>query len=283
MIHFFKLWVHFEAPVRSQEGHQQTCSALCMVMCCLGWRGDALSWINLVNKSGARQDLLVQIQVFSSFVTFSKVWWDRFIYLPFPRDISSCQKPLWLLPVWLRTSLPEWLQDKSVQSIQIQHSISAIVRVRNHISLTPALRVKKANVSWRYHNKSARVVFTASFSSPYWNVPKLLLVCLFHFSSSPWGRYLIPFRKHYLWTQNARNMSLQIVCTTCPEPSYWHLLMSVLSADISLSFCCKPDLLMWGCFHMNTTIVTDKLHSYDLSSSVPVVHGYSCLGPRVNV
>lgn len=84
------------------------------------------------------------------------------------------------------------------------------------------------------------------------------------------GRYLIPFCKHYLWTQNGRNMSLQIVCTTCPEPSYWHLLMSVPSAQISLSFCCKPDLPMQSCFHMSTTIVTDKLH---LPSSVPVVCG----------
>lgn len=156
--------------------------------------------------------------------------------------MSSCQKPLWLLLVWLRTSLQEWLQDKRVQSIQIQHSISTIVRARNHISLSPALRVKKANVSWRYHNKSARVVFTASFSSPNWNVPKLLLVCLCLFSCSPWGRYLIPFRKHYLWTQNARNMSLQIVCATRPKHSYWQLLMSAPSADISLPFCCKPDL-----------------------------------------
>lgn len=39
------------------------------------------------------------------------------------------------------------------------------------------------------------------------------------FSGSPWGRHLIPFREHYLWTQNARNVSLQIVCTICPEPS----------------------------------------------------------------
>lgn len=41
----------------------------------------------------------------------------------------------------------------------------------------------------------------------------------FFFSGSPWGRHLMPFRKHYLWTQNARNVSLQIVCTICTEPS----------------------------------------------------------------
>lgn len=216
-----------------------------------GLKSDGLSWINSVNKSRARQDLLVQIQVFSSFLTFSEVWWDPFIYLPFPWVMSSCQKPLWLLPVWLRTSLQEWLQEKRVQSIQIQRSVSYCQSKESYFP-HPCPLGKKANVSWRYHYKSARVVFAASFSSPKWNVPKLLLVCLFLFSSNPWGRaFLKPFNKHYLWTQNARNMSLQIVCTTCPEPSYWYLLMSVSSAHISLSFCCKPDLLMWGCFHMS--------------------------------
>lgn len=111
-------------------------------------------------------------------------------------------------------------------------------------------------------------------------MPKLLLVCLFLFLSSPWGRYLIPFCKHYLWTQNARNMSLHIVCTTCPEPSYWHLLMSDPSAELSLSFCCKPDLLMQGCFHVTTTIVTNKLH---LPSSVPIVRDSWLFLLRTNV
>lgn len=32
----------------------------------------------------------------------------------------------------------------------------------------------------------------------------------FFFSGSPWGRQLIPFCKDYLWTQNARNVSLTI-------------------------------------------------------------------------
>lgn len=61
----------FEAPAGSQRGHQQTCGAPCIMLLCLGWRGDALPWINLVNKNGARKDLFAQIQTLPSFLLLS--------------------------------------------------------------------------------------------------------------------------------------------------------------------------------------------------------------------
>jgi len=78
----------------------------------------------------------------------------------------------------------EWLQEKPALCLRRQHSISAAVRARSRISPTPALRLRKG----KHHKGTTRSLLEMSFSSPNWNVPKLLLLCLFLFFWQPLGK-----------------------------------------------------------------------------------------------
>lgn len=58
---------------RSLQDHSEDIGRLVVLpaWCCFVWGGDALSWINIVNKKGAREDLFTQIQTLSSFLPLS--------------------------------------------------------------------------------------------------------------------------------------------------------------------------------------------------------------------